>query len=91
MTYMATLKLGEERSHERKKRLRCKGRRIGQSARFVGQHAVQIHGGMGMTDELRVGHYFKRLTMIDSEFGNVDHHLKRYTDLSAADVPVAAE
>jgi hypothetical protein len=46
---------------------------------------------MGMTDELAVGHYFKRLTMIDSEFGNVDHHLKRYTDLSAADVPVAAE
>jgi len=44
-----------------------------------------------MTDELAVGHYFKRLTMIDSELGNVDHHLKRYTALSAADMAVAAE
>jgi hypothetical protein len=46
---------------------------------------------MGMTDELAIGHYFKRLTIIDSEFGNVDHHLKRYTDLSATEVLVAAE
>ena len=42
-------------------------------------------------DELAVGHYFKRLTMIESEFGGVDFHMKRYTDLSSADVPVAAE
>jgi alkylation response protein AidB-like acyl-CoA dehydrogenase len=69
-------------------RLQGAGRQVG---RFVGQQAVQLHGGMGMTEELHIGHYFKRLTMIDSEFGNVDHHLKRYTDLSAADVPVAAE
>lgn len=41
---------------------------------------------MGMTDELAIGHYFKRLTVIDSEFGKVDPHLKRYTDLSAADM-----
>jgi hypothetical protein len=46
---------------------------------------------MGMTDELAVGHYFKRLTIIDAEFGNVDHHLKRYTALSEADLPAAAE
>jgi len=39
---------------------------------------VQLHGGMGMTDELNVGHYFKRLTMIDTQFGNVDYQLKRY-------------
>ena len=44
----------------------------------VGQNAVQLHGGMGMTDELAIGHYFKRLTMIDTMFGNVDHHLKRF-------------
>ena len=44
-----------------------------------------------MTEELAVGHYFKRLTMIDSEFGNVDHHMRRYTALSAEDVKVAAE
>ena len=45
--------------------------------------AVQTHGGMGVTDEMRVGHYFKRVTMLDATFGNVDHHLKRYAALSA--------
>ena len=51
---------------------------IGKSGRFVGQEAVRLHGGMGMTEELNVGHFFKRLTMIDTQFGNVDHHLKRF-------------
>ncbi|MBY9067907.1 acyl-CoA dehydrogenase family protein [Hyphomonas sp. WL0036] len=90
MTYMATLKLDEDEV-ARKKAASAAKVRIGQAGRFVGQQAIQIHGGMGMTDELAIGHYFKRLTMIDSELGNVDHHLKRYTDLSAADVAVAAE
>jgi alkylation response protein AidB-like acyl-CoA dehydrogenase len=56
---------------------------IGKHARFVGQAAVQTHGGMGVTDEMRVGHYFKRTTMLDATFGNVDYHWKRYTALSA--------
>ncbi|MCA8901915.1 MAG: acyl-CoA dehydrogenase family protein [Hyphomonas sp.] len=86
MTYMATLKLGES-AEDRMKAASAAKVRIGQSGRFVGQSAIQIHGGMGMTDELAVGHYFKRMTMIDSEFGNVDHHLKRYTELTA---PAAA-
>jgi pimeloyl-CoA dehydrogenase small subunit len=90
MTYMATLKLGED-DVTRKKAASAAKVRIGQAGRFVGQSAIQIHGGMGMTDELAIGHYFKRLTIIDSEFGNVDHHLKRYTDLSATEVAVAAE
>ncbi|WP_291207843.1 acyl-CoA dehydrogenase family protein [Hyphomonas sp.] len=90
MTYMATLKLDED-DVTRKKAASAAKVRIGQAGRFVGQNAIQIHGGMGMTDELAIGHYFKRLTIIDSEFGNVDHHLKRYTDLSAVDVAVAAE
>jgi pimeloyl-CoA dehydrogenase small subunit len=90
MTYMATLKLDED-VLTRKKAVSAAKVRIGQAGRFVGQEAVQIHGGMGMTDEMAVGHYFKRLTMIDSEFGNVDHHLRRYTDLSASPVAVAAE
>lgn len=51
---------------------------IGKASRFIGQQSVQLHGGMGMTDEMHVGHYFKRLTMIDSWFGATDHHLKRY-------------
>lgn len=54
--------------------------RIGQAAKLVGQEAVQLHGGMGVTDELDVGHYFKRLTIIDTLFGNSDFHLKRYSD-----------
>ena len=90
MTYMATLKVDEDEV-TRKKAASAAKVRIGQGGRFVGQQAIQIHGGMGMTDELAVGHYFKRLTMIDAEFGNVDYHLKRYTDLSAIDLPVAAE
>ena len=90
MTYMATLKLDESET-ERKKAASAAKVRIGQAGRFVGQEAVQIHGGMGMTDELAVGHYFKRLTMIDHEFGNVDHHMKRYTALTAAELPAAAE
>ena len=57
----------------------------------MGQESIQIHGGMGMTEELAVGHYFKRLTMIDSEFGNVDHHMRRYTVLSATDLAAVAE
>lgn len=51
---------------------------IGKSSRFVAQNAVQLHGGMGMTEELRVAHYFKRLTVVDSQFGNTDHHLTRF-------------
>lgn len=54
---------------------------IGKSGRHIGQEAIQLHGGMGMTDELSVGYYFKRLTCIDALFGNVDCHLKRYAEL----------
>lgn len=55
---------------------------IGRAARFVGEQAVQLHGGMGMTEELAIGHYFKRLTAIQYEFGSTDHHLARYTQLT---------
>lgn len=55
---------------------------VGKAGRFIGQQAVQLHGGMGMTDELNIGHYFKRLTTIDALFGNVDHHLKRFASLA---------
>ncbi len=53
---------------------------IGRAARFVGQQAVQLHGAMGVVDELNVGHYFKRLTMIDMTFGDAEHHLARFSD-----------
>lgn len=81
ITYMVTLKLNES-AHERAKAASAAKVQIGKAGRFIGQQAVQLHGGMGMTDELNVGHYFKRLTMIDTQFGNVDHHLKRYAALT---------
>jgi alkylation response protein AidB-like acyl-CoA dehydrogenase len=81
ITYMATLKLGDSEA-ERKKAASAAKVQIGRAGRFIGQNAVQLHGGMGMTEELNVGHYFKRLTMIDTLYGNVDHHLKRYSSLS---------
>lgn len=51
---------------------------VGKSGRFIAQNAVQLHGGMGLTEELRIGHYFKRMTVIESQFGGTDAHLSRY-------------
>lgn len=79
MTYMVNMKM-DESNVERTKAASGAKVQIGKAGRFVGQQAVQLHGGMGMTDELNVGHYFKRLTMMDTLFGNVDHHLKRFTN-----------
>ena len=80
MTYMATIKLADEA--ERSKAASAAKVQIGKACRFVGQNAIQLHGGMGMTDELAIGHYFKRATMIESAFGATDHHLTRYEFLS---------
>ncbi len=81
MTYMAHIKLGESAT-ERAKGVSAAKVQIGRACRFVGQNAIQLHGGMGMTDEMAIGHYFKRATMIEGEFGSVDHHLQRYESLS---------
>jgi alkylation response protein AidB-like acyl-CoA dehydrogenase len=74
-TLMATLKLD---TPGRAKAVSAAKVQTGKAGRFVGQQAIQIHGGMGMTDELDIGHYFKRVTMIDTLYGNMDHHLKRF-------------
>lgn len=58
---------------------------VARTARFVGQNAVQLHGGMGMTEELAVGHYFKRLTAVEHEFGTAAAHLARYAALTRPD------
>ena len=55
---------------------------VGRAARFIGQNAVQLHGGMGMTEELAIGHYFKRLTALQYEFGSTDFHRARYAKLT---------
>lgn len=57
---------------------------VGEAARFVGQQAVQLHGAMGLVDEFIVGHYFKRLTVIDLCLGDAEFHLARYSDSLAA-------
>jgi alkylation response protein AidB-like acyl-CoA dehydrogenase len=58
---------------------------IGNASRFCGQNAVQLHGGMGITDELAAGHYFKRLTLINQTFGDVGHHLSVVSDAILAE------
>ena len=90
MTYQITLRLEEDEA-TRKKAASAAKVQIGNSGRFIGQAATQIHGGMGVTDELRLGHYFKRLTLIDTQFGNVDYHLRRYANIAEGVVKAAAE
>ncbi len=80
MTYMATIKLDHEA--ERAKATAAAKVQIGKACRFVGQNAIQLHGGMGMTDEMAIGHYYKRACLIESAFGNTDHYLARYEFLS---------
>ncbi len=78
LMYMAAMRLDEGYGPEAQKAVSAFKVQVGKSGRFVGQNAVQLHGGMGMTDELNIGHYFKRLTIIDTLFGNTDFHLKRF-------------
>jgi len=78
LMFMAAMRMDEGYGSEARKAASAFKVQVGKSGRFVGQSAVQLHGGMGMTDELNIGHYFKRLTMIDTLFGNVDFHLKRF-------------
>ena len=82
LMYMAAIRLDEDDADEAKKAASAFKVQVGKSGRAVGQGAVQIHGGMGMTDELNIGHYFKRLTVIETLFGNTDHHLKRFASIS---------
>ena len=56
--------------------------KMGDAGRFVSQQAIQLHGGIGMTDELSVGHYFKRLLLLNTLFGDAEYHVKRYAALS---------
>ena len=84
LMYMSAITLRDGELIERRKAVSALKAQVGKAGKYIGQQAVQIHGGMGMTDELCVSHYFKRLTMIELLFGNRDHHLKRFSDLSQA-------
>ena len=75
MAMLATMMAEETNAAERRKSIAAAKVQIGRSAKFVGQSAIQMHGGIGMTMEYKVGHYFKRVTMIDTMFGDADYHL----------------
>ena len=74
MSYFASLKLGEP-SAQRRRALSQAKVQLGQSTRFVGQQCIQIHGGIGVTDEYAASHYFKRLTLIEMAYGDTMHHV----------------
>jgi len=78
MAMLAAVKVGSGDGEERRRVVSAAKVRVGQAARFVGQQAVQLHGGMGVTDELPAAHYFKRLAMIEVTLGDADHHLERF-------------
>ena len=82
LLYMAAMRLDDEYGVQARKAVSGLKVQVGKGGTFVGQNAVQLHGGMGMTDELNVGHYFKRLTTIDTLFGNGDFHLKKYGQIA---------
>ena len=75
MAMLATMMAAEDDARERRQAISAAKVQIGRSGRFVGQQAIQIHGGIGMTMETKVGHYFKRVTVIDTQFGDADYHL----------------
>jgi alkylation response protein AidB-like acyl-CoA dehydrogenase len=81
--YLAVLNL-EAEPDARARAVSAAKATIGRAARFIGQQAVQLHGGMGMTEELAIGHYFKRLTALQFEFGSTDFHVARYAELTKA-------
>jgi pimeloyl-CoA dehydrogenase small subunit len=88
MAMFATMMAAEENAAEQRNAVAAAKVQIGRSGKFIGQQAIQLHGGMGMTMEYKVGHYFKRVTMIDTMFGDADHHLRELARRGAA--PAAA-
>jgi pimeloyl-CoA dehydrogenase small subunit len=87
MAMFATMMAAEENAAERRNAVAAAKVQIGRSGKFIGQQAIQLHGGIGMTMEYKVGHYFKRVTMIDTMFGDADHHLRQ---LARRGAPAAA-
>jgi pimeloyl-CoA dehydrogenase small subunit len=81
MAMFAAVMAGEENAAERRRAIAAAKVQIGRSGRHIGQEAIQLHGGIGMTMEYKVGHYFKRMTMIDKLFGDADVHLETLAQL----------
>ncbi len=82
MAYMVSMKINVDDAIERKKAVSAAKAHIGKHARFVSQQAVQLHGGIGMTEELDIGHYFRRLTLFCRLFGSTEYHIERFAKFS---------
>jgi alkylation response protein AidB-like acyl-CoA dehydrogenase len=90
MAYLAAMNCQLDDDTQRLKTLSAAKVVIGNACRFIGQQSVQLHGGMGMTEELNVSHFFKRLMAIELSFGDTDTHLQRFAALTQRGVPLAA-
>jgi pimeloyl-CoA dehydrogenase small subunit len=75
MAMLGAMMAEEEDAAERRRQMRAVKLQVGRAAKYVGQQAIQLHGGIAMTMEYAAGHYFKRLTAIDMTFGDAEHHL----------------
>ena len=80
MSLFATMAMDFDDARERAKAIAAAKVQIGKSGKFVGQQSIQLHGGIGMTQEAKIGHYFKRLTMIENTFGDTDYQLRRVSE-----------
>ncbi|UWU83072.1 pimeloyl-CoA dehydrogenase small subunit [Bradyrhizobium yuanmingense] len=80
MSMFATMASNFDDPAERAKSMAAAKVQIGRSGKFIGQQSIQLHGGIGMTMDAKIGHYFKRLTMIEHTFGDADYHLRRVSE-----------
>jgi pimeloyl-CoA dehydrogenase small subunit len=80
MSMFATMAAEFDDAKERATAIAAAKVQIGKSAKFVGQQSIQLHGGIGMTMEAKIGHYFKRLSMIETMFGDTDYHQRRVAE-----------
>ena len=78
MAMLAAVKAGSTDAIERRRTVSAAKARIGEAMTFIGQQAVQLHGGMGVTNELPAAHLFKRLAVIELTLGDTDHHRARF-------------
>ena len=81
MAYFATMMAEDDDLAERQRAIHAAKVQIGKSGRHIGQEAIQLHGGIGVTMEYALGHYFRRMTMIERSFGDTDEHLVRLARL----------
>jgi alkylation response protein AidB-like acyl-CoA dehydrogenase len=81
MTYLLATTVDSTDAAARRRTAAAAKAMVSQAGRFVGQGAIQLHGGIGVTDEAPVSHYFKRMTVITMMFGDADHCVARFSDL----------